>query len=203
MFFVILVPLTIGLLGFKRLRPEAKSVFWLVAFSFATDAYSRALWIFQEPNLFISHFSSIIEFAIICWAFSLVLREWIGLKFFYALVLVFALTSIANSVFIQPIHTNNSYAKALEYSLIIILSILYFFKLSKDVSVLKLERDSFFWFNAGALIYYSGSLFIFLYSNYILKYSVDLGMRIWFVHALFYLVYNICLSVSLWMGRRK
>ena len=124
-------------------------------------------------------------------------------RFFYGLAVFFTVVSVLNTLFVQHLTTNNSYAKALEYVLIIGLIITYFYKLSKDISVLHLEQDSFFWFNSGALIYYSGSLFIFLYSNYILKYSVDLGMRLWFVHALFFMVYNVCLTISLWMGRRK
>lgn len=203
MFFTTLLPFTIGLLGFKRLRATSRIIFWLVAFSFITDAYGRVLWLLKLDNLFLFHFGPPVEFFIISLAFAKALKGFVNARIILAIAVAFALASVLNTLFLQPLHTNNSNAKALESVLIMGYTIMYFFKLSKEASILRLEQDSFFWFNSGALMHYAGTLFIVLYSDHILKYSVDLGMRIWFVYAIFLLVYNICLSISLWVGRKK
>ena len=54
-----------------------------------------------------------------------------------------------------------------------------------------------FWVSAGLLLYFSGSMLIFMSSNVILHLSVEMSRRLWAIHALLYTFLNAFYVVAL------
>ena len=108
-----------------------------------------------------------------------------------------------NDIFLGTFRTNNSNIKIVESGLLITFALLFLLRLAREMQVKRLERHAMFWVNCAVLIYFSSTLFIFTYSNYLLLYSKELGIRIWFIHAIFFILFHLTLSISLWIAPRN
>lgn len=88
----------------------------------------------------------------------------------------------------------------------IAIGIKYFSKLLKEVKYQKLEKNPLFWFSAGIILYYSGTLILFLLSNqvstnpeeYTLYYEIALAG--WGLNSIFNMVLNTAYSIALWVN---
>jgi hypothetical protein len=60
-----------------------------------------------------------------------------------------------------------------------------------------------FWVSTGLFIYFLGYVQIALFSNYLLRYSQQLNLTIWVIHALLYMLLYSCYSLALWMRPQK
>ena len=70
-------------------------------------------------------------------------------------------------------------------------------ELTRSLPTTPLERKPMFWVSAGLLLYFSGSMLIFLSSNAILHLSVEMSRRLWAIHALLYTFLNAFYVVAL------
>ncbi len=194
-----LLPLFFGALRFRSLPKEMKKIYGLSLTSFFFDLIGTAFWLLKTSNLWIGHIQTLVEFLMLSSAFRIALSGiWLQKQMKY-IVALFVSAGILNTVFLQDVHQYNTYIKILEATLLIGFSLAYFYKLAKEMKVEHLEREPFFWVNTGVLIYFSSNLFVFTYSNYLLLYSQKLGIRIWFIHALFFIFFNCILAFALWI----
>jgi len=202
-FTVNIIPVCIGGFGYKKLSPALRYIFFLALGSFVLDAIGRTLWINSRSNLFIGHFHTLVEFLLLANAFRIALNGFVSNKVMQFIMLGFAILAVLNTIFVQTLEFNNSYIKLFESLLFISFSLLYFYRLGKEMKIANLEMDPMFWISTGVLIYFAGSFFIFLYANFILLYTQELGIRIWFVHAIFFLLFGLLNSIGLWISQKK
>ncbi len=80
-----------------------------------------------------------------------------------------------------------------------IIILIYFYQLLQSLQVTNLTKFSLFWFSSGALIYYSGTVFSYLYVNYTFN-NPDLSIvrSYWMIDALLFIVFCIFLSLTVW-----
>ena len=55
-----------------------------------------------------------------------------------------------------------------------------------------------FWVSVG-LLYFSGNVFTFISSNYVIRHSQGLSLKLWHVPALLYIVLNGLYAAALWI----
>ncbi|MCU0359741.1 MAG: hypothetical protein MUF75_03325 [Bacteroidia bacterium] len=92
----------------------------------------------------------------------------------------------------------NSAASAIAALLILGLSIIYFFELISDISTPSLLNNPFFWINLAFLIYFSGVLFVFIFSDIILDSNIDKSVKnLWKINYLLYSASSILFTVSI------
>ncbi len=144
-------------------------------------------------NLPLLHIHTLVEFVL----FSFVYKE-IGLfenwkrKFYWLFLTVISALIILNSVFIQSIFEYNSFAKTLVQAILIGYAVAYLFKLedqnrhSKATNIL----------NTAVLIFYSGSLFIFMFGNILLK--NEYMSLFWDINLILNIVFQILMFVAIW-----
>lgn len=198
-FLATLMPITIGIIKYRALSLELRSIFWFCVMVFIMDGIGRILWLSSISNLFLGHIHTIAEFLLLANAYRIALRGFVKPLLIPAIMVLFTLLAVCNTLFLQGFKFNNSNIKIIESVLLIAFTLVFFYKLGRDLIVARLEKYPMFWVNCAVLVYFSSSLFIFLYSNYILLYSKQLGIRAWFVHALFFILFNAILSLSLWI----
>jgi len=111
---------------------------------------------------------------------------------------------IINSLFIQEITGFNSYAKTLVNLIILIYGILYLIKLLETKKTKnQIGRLSFEIINFGVLIYYSGSLLVFMFSDYFLTISKGLHIGFWVFNVLLNLIFQILMLFAIWKASSK
>jgi hypothetical protein len=97
----------------------------------------------------------------------------------------------------------SSYLDTFTTLFILFFTIIWFRKLILDASIENLMENSTFYFISGFILYYFGTLFLFLISNYLHKFDALSLQSYWVVNIMFNLILRILLLVGLWKARTK
>lgn len=148
-------------------------------------------------NLPLLHLYTLVEFVLFTLLYKRLelFKSW-SISAFWTYLISISVLIILNSIFLQSIYTYNSYAKALVQVLLIVYAVGYMFKL-KEPGV---ESGSLNLMNAAVLLFYSGSLFVFMFGN-ILE-SEQYRDLFWQINLLLNLLFQILILISLWKASR-
>lgn len=180
--------------------PKSLKVFTVFLYiNLVIEISSRILFNQSLNNLPLLHIYTLAEFVCLSYFFSLLIPkpQLYGKKFFYFCLGV-VLLIVLNSIFLQSIYTFNSYAKTLVQSLIILYAILYFYNLSGEIDNNNPYQQALRLINSALIVYYSGSLFIFMFSNSFLLSKVQMNAGFWIFNAGLYLAYQLLVLISVW-----
>jgi len=172
-------------------------------------------------NLPLLHCYTLGEFLLLSFFYrSLLPGHIIFRKHFAALVVTVSLLIVLNSIFLQSIYVFNSYAKTMVQIILIFYAILFFFHLPEtarikqpegwvlrqitDVVIDNISSEikqpegwSLRLINSGVLIYYCGSLFIFMFSNIFIGNGLIYN-GFWIFNALLNFLFHILVLIGLW-----
>ena len=97
----------------------------------------------------------------------------------------------------------SSYLNTFTTLFILFFTIIWFRRLILDASIENLLENSTFYFISGFILYYFGTLFLFLISNYLYKFDNLSLQSYWVVNIILNLILRILLIVGLWKARTK
>lgn len=202
--YATLPAIVVGMAKFRHLPAPLRIIALHVLIAGAVDLTATILWHQKVNNLFLLHIYTIEECGLILWFYSYLLGDAISRKWFLYVFLGFLLLSVANSIFLQPLSRNNTYARSIEAVIIIACAVLYFYKMLSEAKLKAPARSPYFWINTGFLIYFSGSLVLFTLSNYIRgpQYR-QLRLDIWTMHAFFAILLYVLIGIGLWKQKRS
>ncbi len=98
--------------------------------------------------------------------------------FFYAFILLGFLLMLGNSVFLQSFYEYNSYAKTFSNVSVTLYALIFIYNLFVG-TIAPPFRQSFSTINFAFLIYFMGTLVIYLLSNYISKNNAEIMNDVW------------------------
>ena len=133
--------------------------------------------------------------------FLLFIKQIIKNKLVKYLPLLFILFSIFNIVdyfLLRNDATFNSIASGVESILIIIFCLYYFYEQLREANTLLIYTTHHFWIIIGFLIFFSGTFFLYLYSENFLKVKVFRDQYV-IINSVFYLLKNILFSIAMLM----
>ncbi len=183
---------------YKKSIYEHKYVMIFFVNSLLFDVVQKVMWIYKMNNLYVLNIYSITEFFILWKLYQHNLNKFIGNKIFYIVLGIFYLFCILNMAFYQGLFSDyNSNTVTLESLIFIVFAQIYFYKILTELNVENLFTEPMFWINIGVLIYFSSDIFIFIFSNYLMKYSQSLNSQMWGIHAIFLMIFCTLLSISL------
>lgn len=105
---------------------------------------------------------------------------------------------VLNTVFLQKPTAFNSYAKTLVQILIILNALDYSFRFSEQTLSDTLLNRMLRWVNAAILVYYCGSLFVFMSSQFEIKTGGALRI-LWHINTGLNLIFHIIVFYALWI----
>ncbi len=94
----------------------------------------------------------------------------------------------------------NALGRSFESILMIVLSLILLYQIFKNEDDIFIDKSAIFWINIGILLYFSGALFSFILSNYILDTTVK---ATWILHNSSNVLKNAILAVGLWKAIRN
>lgn len=197
------LPLLPAIVRYKHYPKELRFVCWYVFIGVFTEVISDILWTYRISNLFMLHLYVPASFTALFFFYKTLLHTLVKKYIWYSIAAVFYGFTVINSIWIQDIHTFNSYAINLEDTIIIVLAILSFYKISTELKVPHLENYPVFWINTGLLFYYSGSLLVFTLSNETSSFSKMIRTYLWSIHALFNVLMYVLMTIGLWVYRKN
>jgi hypothetical protein len=95
----------------------------------------------------------------------------------------------------------STYFKGFITLFVLLFSVLWFVKIFQEAYVDDLLKNSIFYFISGFILYYCGTLFLFLLSNYILRVDTATLHSYWMVNVILNLILRILLLMGLWKAK--
>lgn len=94
----------------------------------------------------------------------------------------------------------NAYAYPLSGVFVIVLVLTFFVQLLESLRVPDIKRYTFFWFSAGALLYYTGTLLMNLFSRYTLSVTetVNVQRQFWSIDCILTILFNCIMALGFW-----
>jgi len=194
----LLMSCILGLWHWQRLSKPFQVVVIYLIFNFLIEIGARVAGMVYRQNLPLLHLYTFGE----CLLFSLFYRQILDdssvFKRYFGWILGAVLTLVAlNTLFLQNIFEYNSYAKTLVQVLIILYALDYAFRFSEREDSFSGQRQPLRLFNAAVLIYYCGSLFIFMSSKFDLEMQGAI-LILWKINAILNLIFQLMVLVALW-----
>jgi hypothetical protein len=121
----------------------------------------------SRNNLSLYNFFTVFEFCFYLGIISLIISHQQMKKIIRVVLLVYALTSTVNIIFIQKMKAFHTVTYAFGCLLIVIFCIYYFFELFKHPKSVKLKNNPAFWICSGLLFFYCCGFPLFGLSNFL------------------------------------
>jgi len=146
-------------------------------------------------NLFTFHLHTYIEFAAYSIILSRLIRSKVVKQIITALIPAFILFSLVNSLFLEDITGFNSIQRHIEATLIIGYCLVYVIEL-RQYNDFSLSENPYLIFAMALLLYFSGSLFLFIFSRSMFATGDDSD---WVIHGYLNIFLNLIFAIV--MGR--
>ena len=108
----------------------------------------------KKPNVWLYNFFTVFEFCFYLWVISLIISGKRMKKIISGILIVYALTSTINIIFIQKMKAFHTGSYAIGCLLIVAVCVYYFFELFKLPKSVKLKNNPAFWICSGLLFFY-------------------------------------------------
>lgn len=189
-----LIPILVSGVQFRKHPRYLSLIILLCVLSLIADVTSFLLMRSGINNWPVGNLFYLVQFVI----FFLVLHLNMRIKSYRNIFLCFTLLALINFFFIESPLKFNVWSAYVGGILMIIMASHYLYKLLNDLPVERIQDLPMFWITFGVLIYFSGTLFLFLFNNYLVNNQPDNHQVIWVLHNLLNLTKNIFLAVALW-----
>jgi hypothetical protein len=192
------IPTIIGIIRKTYLVKDLQIIFFFTCNSVFFEIISTTMWHYKIPNLYLFHIYVLTEFFFISWFYYEIFKKYVSPKTIPIIFLIFIIFSLIDTFVLHNPLTFNSYAKTLECFIIVAYTVFYLYKTFDEFQDEDPSDTPVFWINAGFLFYFSGCLFLFTFSNFILTQGKPMGMITWALHAFFIVIMNLLISIGFW-----
>ena len=205
-FYATLVTLLIPL-GFfaAELNRQPRSILWLVIslfFSLCCDIGGTVLInLGRSPNVAgtVYWLLGLIPLSMF---FNQVIKSTKLTQYLWFINVSYLLFGLVNFLFIQTKYVN-SYNSILHALVILILSILYFNKLLRDLPAQQLQRLPMFWIISGFFFSYAGKLVIYTVTHYLIHFVQDTLIIVWSFHNFLTIIANLLIGYGAWLNHKQ
>lgn len=191
-----------SLLYLKKLNTPFRRLFYFLIWNLIIEILSIVFTSLGHNNLPLLHIYTLGEFVLFSYFFiSIITFPRLFRTLFWWFVGIGALFIVINSLFFQSIYDFNTYAKSFSQVSIIGYAVMYFYNLVTTNSFASDTMKSLRLINSAILIYYSGSLFIFMYGR-----SMEVNewyIMLWAFNAVLNLIFHLLIFIGLWKAFYK
>lgn len=193
-----ILTLIYGILCSKYFSTELKYLLLLIFISVVSDGISYFFSVNRLNNSLAVNLYSIIEVLLYLKIYSVNFKS--GKFKIFPIVVLFVLSTIIGvELFKGQLIEMPSVALMINSSIsVMLLSILWFYRIFKNSEFSNLLKEPFFWINSSSLVYFSSSFFIFLFSNYLSSIG---AVSLWVLHNTLHIIYFVIIIIGFWKQR--
>jgi hypothetical protein len=193
-----ILTLIYGIICSKYFSTELKYLLLLIFISVVSDVISYFFSVNRLNNSLVVNLYSIIEVLLYLKIYSVNFKS--GKFKIFPIVVLFVLSTIIGvELFKGQLIALPSVALMINSSIsIMLLSILWFYRIFKNSEFSNLLKEPFFWINSSSLVYFSSSFFIFLFSNYLSSIN---AVSLWVLHNTLHIIYFVIIIIGFWKQR--
>ncbi len=188
----------LGFYSFKKLNITFKHFLYFLFFSLGIELAARAFAYSSHNNLPLLHLYTLGEFILLSLFYkTLIPKPAFFKKYFWYFISIGSILIILNSFIFESIYEFNPGAKTTVQIIIIGYAVLYFYNITENQNSDLVYGKSLGLINSAIIIYYSGSLFIFMCSQLYYK-APDLYKYFWAFNAVLNLIFQLLILSGIW-----
>lgn len=200
----ILIPFVSAIIRYRQMDHTQRLLVLTILASLITEIIANYLWFQGRNNITFYNIYAFVNFIILIEIYrynSTNLRK-TGLRY---LQLFIILSAVINASFFQSLKVFNSNIITPGAFVMVVLALNYFFKLLKEIRYQKLEKNPLFWINTGVLLYFSGTLILFLLSGIFddKELAQEIALAAWGLNSSFNIILNILYTAAIWVRRTR
>lgn len=200
---IVFLPLYLAATYKSNLVRQQKTLLVYLVLSAFTQVISFTFWKLRINNLPILHIYTVLEYLVLIQFYRFLLKGVFTSVFFLILSALFPVFSIVNSLFFESIFTFNTMARSLEALILIFMAVNWFVKIVAEDENERERYRGINYINMGLLVYFSGSIVLFAFSNQISVLSQNFYMNIWTLHTLLTVQLYMLITIGLWKARAR
>lgn len=201
--FTNFIPAALGLYHWRHLPKEVRW-FSLMCLIIAINGFLGFLGEqLAKNNMPLFHLYLLVEGSFLIVIFSKLLRGFIHELFQRVALFIYASYWLVNVIFGDGLLGYPTTILAVEALLLIVLASDWFFKVLKERKLTNPARTFGFWLSTGVLIFFSGNLLLFFFSNYIFNMEHHVFRAIWDIHALLVLIIHVHYIIAILWARKN
>lgn len=189
----IILPMIISLMRVKFLRkPYYPVVIYVWVTGFVEAAAKYVKYGLHESNNLLYNCQTILEFTLISLIFYYVFdRDFLkkGILLLITLFIPIALVLIVENPFYFNENLNGTSGL-----LLILITLTYFYRLLQNMSIPILSHSAMFWISSGVLLYFSGTIFVYIFSSVVFENN----MPLWSINLYLNILFHIMLTIGIW-----
>ncbi|GAA4018082.1 hypothetical protein GCM10022408_34740 [Hymenobacter fastidiosus] len=200
-----LVPSAVGLWRWSGLVPAYRPLVWLVVGpGFLLGLASEIGRYVFHNNIAPQHLITLTETLVLGWAYWYALHSARNRRFLMGalggFIVVFGVESVYWRGFWQGY---NTYAHTFQTFVLLALALLYFEQLLQELHTSRLEHDPMFLVSVGTMLYYAGTIMVFLLEDGMQhRHQTDQLWAMFSIQATLLIVFNGFLTLALWNAHR-
>ena len=188
-------------LKYHELSAPFQRLFYFLILNLVIEISARLFPYAGLNNLPLLHFYTLGEFILLSFFYkSLIVKPAFFQRYFWQIVAIGSVLIICNSLFVQSIYGFNTIAKSGVQICLIGYAVIFFYNLMEDSQYSKVKGIRLI--NSAVIIYYSGSLFIFMFSPISFG-NEDLYVIFWVFNSLLYIGFHLLIFAGLWTTSYK
>ena len=199
----VLFPLVLSFIRKQYLDKALKILFYYLLASLAIEVFAT-FWAFvlHKPNHFMLNTFVVVECVIISLMFSEVFVSVLLKKISLATTATFTIFSIVLLSYSESFFVFNSTISTIACLLITTWVFVYFYQILQNLQEKTLSTLPMFWISVGCLLYFSGTLFVFLYGEIILnERSRTLYQNLWIIYYILLFIFRTLLAIGIWFSK--
>jgi len=199
--YSILAPTLVGafLLIVSRLSFNMRIIVGYIFSTCILEFVARTLYGLKVNNMFILHIHAYVEFYFLIFLYHRLMFRIISRQIVRVFAVLFFVLS-ALFYFQNSILEFNAWQRHTEILMLMFIMMVYIYELMLFDTSTGIRRNTFFWFTASYMIYFGGTLLLFLSQERLLQQGAT---NYWVIHGIFNIFLNIVLTFVLWHGREK
>lgn len=200
--FCVLVPIVIGLYRGVFKRDNLRYVLILLLVSIIVEL-TNIIFLFQNIlTLWLFNIFTICEFVLLWMFYTRFTRQGRSDRVNLFILFIFLLVAFIDFVYVNGTEKINNITVSVESITLIIYSLISFYLIMNRMLFDKLVEEPFFWINIAVLFYFSGSLFLFLFGNYLISQGNKAYMEMYKIHTFVNAVWYFFISIGFWKVKK-
>lgn len=197
------LPVIFSTLRRKDLNSYMKPLFLLSIVAIVTEITNAVHAFFVVNNYYIFHLYTIVEFSLICLFYHRFLKQYFRDLVTIPIILIFLISAYIDFK-INGLAKFDNFSISFEAIILSCYALFSFYYILKHLLFENLLNAPVFWVNAGIIIYFSGNLILFVFTNILFRDYSEKYTIVWnSIHSITNLVYNILMSIAFWKTRVK
>jgi hypothetical protein len=199
----VLIPLVFAFINFKHIRDYTWPLFIYFIASFIIEIIINIQFAFLLKIELAGFTYTLLECTLISLFYYRFLRQDLKAGIIKIITALFIVASLVG-VYVFDLQKADFYARAVESFIFTTYCLFLYYYVLKNLVFDSLLDSPIFWINTAILLYFSGNLIIFIFSEYIARHQTDSYMLLWqSIHTFFNVSMNILFGIGFWKLRTK